>query len=453
MTLEHQHYTEIVSNGGARVKWLAPFRATLWVLAASIGLAMFGALAAHARPFDPSGSDWEGYADVVRLMRNEVGSNRLIVTNHLDWKALDAQDALVIVYPEHGLDVDSAGAFVRAGGRLALFDDFGAGDGLLASFDIHRVALPSHPALALRDNPDLPIAEPGTNEQPLTRGVDRVVTNHASGVQQPLLSTVLRVRATDGADVPLALSASSGAGRLLVVGDPSVAMNSMLRYPGNRELAKNVVQYLIEGHPTGRIYLVIGAFAESGAFAGAGGAAHEWLAALGQAREAITRDGFPAWILYWFTFIVAISVFVWLMPRAARTYRGESPRFTRPIPPEAQGGAAGHAASLRSKATYRGLAMLEWKRALIEDLTFHFGIPSDSSPAEVVRRVGRLGVVEGEALRAIERVLLRMAEIEIMIAAKQTNAIQRIRDEEVVAAGALVKQVLATVHRRDEQGA
>ena len=41
-----------------------------------------------------------------------------------------------------------------------------------------------------------------------------------------------------------------------------------------------------------------------------------------------------------------------------------------------------------------------------------------------MRRVGRLGVVDAEAIRRIERLLLRMAEIDTMIAAKQTHALR-----------------------------
>ncbi len=64
-----------------------------------------------------------------------------------------------------------------------------------------------------------------------------------------------------------------------------------------------------------------------------------------------------------------------------------------------------------------------------------------------MRRVGRLGVVDAEAIRRIERLLLRMAEIDTMIAAKQTHALEPIRDDEVIATGQLVQGLLAKVHR------
>jgi len=43
---------------------------------------------------------------------------------------------------------------------LCKVDDFGSGDELLRHFQIERVALPAHPALELRHNPALAIAEP-----------------------------------------------------------------------------------------------------------------------------------------------------------------------------------------------------------------------------------------------------------------------------------------------------
>ncbi len=449
-------YNEIVSNLCATVKgWkggVRPLSRAALLLALVVSLVSPPAWAA---PFDPSGRDWEGYSEFVRILRSEVGSQALIVTHHLDWSTLTPADALILVYPEHGSDTISAGAFVRSGGRIALLDDFGAGDDLLTSFDIRRVPLPQHPILALRDNPDLAVAEPGATEQPLTHGVDRVVTNHASGLSQPLLTTVLRVRAVDGADVPLALSLSSGTGRLVALGDPSIMVNSMIRYPGNRQLAKNLAGYLMTGPNSqpanGRLFLLIHDFGEVGTFAGTAGPEHELRSLLDRVKGSLARDGLPGWVMYWWSFIVAIAVLFWIIPRTTRTYRGAAPRFTRPTPMSLQGGAAGHAAALGARHAYRGYAVLEWRRALLEDLTAHFGLPAEASSAEVVRRVARLGGVDAEAIRAVERLLLRMAEIDTMIAAKQTHALEPIRDDEVVVAGRIVQRILAAVHRHPER--
>jgi len=438
----------IVSNGSARVKWARAAIVAIWVVAALSGRV------ALAGPFDPSGGDWEGYGDFVHLLREELGTSHVIVTNLLDWGALRPGDTLLLVNPDQSPDSASAGAFVRAGGRLGLFDDFGASEDLLGSFNIQRVPLPAHPRLALRDNPDLAVADPGPNAGALTQGVEHVVTNHAIGLSQPLLTTVLLVRGRDEGDgVPLALTAASGEGHLFVIGDPSFAMNAMLRYPGNRELARNIAHYLSPGSPQarGHFYLLTRHFTETGSFAGETGPLHDWMGSFRRARAEIGRDGLPPWILYWLAFVVATAVLFWLVPRTTRTYRSAAPRFTRPTPREAHGGAAGHAAALGAKQAYRGHAMLEWRRALIEGLTAYFGLPDTTSSGEVLRRVGRLGVVDGEAIRRVERVLVRMAEIDTMIAAKQTHALEPIRDEEVVATGELFQRFLSAVLRQGER--
>jgi len=93
--------------------------------------------------------------------------------------------------------------------------------------------------------------------------------------------------------------------------------------------------------------------------------------------------------------------------------------------------------------------MLEWRKALIDDLTAHFGLPRETSGAEVLRHVARLGAVKSDALRRMERVLLRMAEIETMIAAKQTHALEPIKDEEVISTGVLVHDLVDAVHPRE----
>jgi hypothetical protein len=440
---------EIVSNGGARVKWLTKPPSRVGGTAVHIVLLALAAflIAAPvlAAPFDPSGTDWEGYGDFVRLLKAEVSGKRIDVESRIHWGLLHPNDALIVVFPDHPLESLSAGAFVRSGGRLALIDDFGAGEGLLTSFNIERVPLPARPALALRDNPAFAIAEPGPTDQMLTRNLTRVVTNHATGLWRPELRTVLQVRGDGGGDVPIALSASSGAGRLVAIGDPSIFMNAMLRYAGNAELAKNLGAYLLDGHPAGQIHLVVRSFTETGSVAGAGTPAEEVSEAFANAKDTIVREGLPPAVLYWLCMCTAVMIGVWLYPRAARTYKPELPRFTRPLKPALVGGVAGRAAALGAKAAYRCHAMLEWRRAFVDGLRGRVEVREGASAEDVVRRVARLGVVPRDGLRALERLLLRIARIETMVAAKQSHALTKVRDDEVVAAGRVFEKVLAKV--------
>src|SRR5262249_35410191 len=151
--------------------------------------------------------------------------------------------------PNASLDAESLARFMHDGGRVVLVDDFGSGDELLAHFGIERVPLPANPTLMLRHNPAFPIAEPAS-EHSVVWGVNRVVLNHASGLRHPELSPVLKVRGDE--DVLVAVAGAVGQGRLLAIGDGSVFMNSMLRFPGNRALAAGVVRYAVEDDASGR---------------------------------------------------------------------------------------------------------------------------------------------------------------------------------------------------------
>jgi hypothetical protein len=90
--------------------------------------------------------------------------------------------------------------------------------------------------------------------------------------------------------------------------------------------------------------------------------------------------------------------------------------------------------------------MIEWKSAFVDDLTHHFGLRREVSSAEILRHVARLGVAPADAIRELERVLLRMADIDTMVVSKQPHALGHVRDEEVLAAGKLVQRLLDAVH-------
>jgi len=429
----------IVSNDGARVK--GTYIAHL-LLAAGVALAVVLATAvAQAAPFDLTGTDWEGCSDFVRLARSELGAARVIASSQVDWRALRPADALVILNPKRPVDFASAGAFVRAGGSLVLLDDFGAGDDLLLSFAIRRVPLPAHPLAALRNNPALAIAEPSAPDYPLTEHVDRVVTNHASGLELEGMRRVLEVRGAGGASVALALTAKFGKGRLLAIGDPSIVINSMLRYPGNRELARNIIREMA-GPSGGHLWVAEGGFTEAGSFAGADEETASLLSTFARATASLRHEGLPSWVVYWFALVMALTILVWLLPQAARMYRPESARFTRPTPLHAQGGTAGHAAVIGAKGSSRGLAMVEWKRAFEEEATWRLGLSRTPAADELLRRVRSAGWVDADGARVVGKLLLRMAEIETMFLSHQTEPLRRIRDEEVLEAAALIEQVL-----------
>ncbi|HQY64009.1 MAG TPA: DUF4350 domain-containing protein, partial [Polyangiaceae bacterium] len=212
-----------------------------------VALGLSGPRFAHAEPFALTGADWEGCAELVRLARAELGTDHVVVSNRVDLGSLDPRDAVLMLHPERGVDSGELAKFMKAGGRVLLLDDFGKGDGLLQHFGMARIPLPAAPAESLRQNPHLALAEPAS-PHPIVADVHRVVTNHATGIRHPDLSPVLKVRPADpdAPDVPVAVAGAVGKGRLLVIADPSIVMNSMLRYAGNKALARGLARYALE---------------------------------------------------------------------------------------------------------------------------------------------------------------------------------------------------------------
>jgi hypothetical protein len=315
----------------------------------------------------------------------------VIVTARLDLHALQPTDGVIIIHPQKSLDVEGYARFLRAGGRLVLLDDYGTGDALLTHFGMERVPMPDHPAESLRGNPSLAIAEPA-GVHPVVNDVARVVTNHATGIRHPDLTPVLEVRSAGGERAGLHSDPSSSAGRpvllavagavangrLLVVGDSSIVMNSMLRYAGNKMFARNLLHYAADdgvsvqgtgrstpdndagGSGKGRVFLVEGSFEQIGTFGeDTEGAFGERMRSLRDALASVHSEGFPPMVTYLFAVLVGLGIVLWTGSRAGRTHKAATPRFTRAIPLAQQGGVAGHAAIIGGARTPRILAMIE----------------------------------------------------------------------------------------------
>lgn len=408
---------------------------------------------AEATPLDPGGRDWEGLSEFVTAARGELGTQRVVVTPRLDLSTLKRQDALFLIHPERTLDVDELTAFMRAGGRIIVLDDYGSGDELLARFGIRRVPLPSNPAEMLRGNHALAIAEPAS-AHPAVRDVSRVVTNHATGLDHKALSPVLVVRGEGEPDVLLAVAGAVGMGRLLAVGDSSLVMNSMLRYPGNRALATSLVRYATEddvwGRRDGTLYVLANDFTTTGTFgAGSrvGGILGEAWRTFEEVLETVRHDGMPPLAAYLFALALGLGVVGWTSTRAGRPHKAVTPRFVRSVPAAAQGGIAGRAAVLGAPGTSRVLAMLELKSALEEEMTARLGMERGPVPApeDLAARARAAGLLDAEQAAALARVLKTLGGLESALSMHQMRAIQRLRDADVFAVAARVRGLLEAV--------
>lgn len=418
-------------------------------------ISLFLGAAPSQETLDPAGTDWDGLADFIAIASAEL-PDRVIARQHLDYGELKREDGVVLIHPDGPLDAESLARFMRDGGRVVLADDFGDGEELLSHFGIERVPLPAKPALALRHNAALPIAEPAS-EHSVVWGVNRVVLNHASGLRHPELSPVLKVRAQDAQEeeVLVAVAGAVGQGRLLAIGDGSVFMNSMLRFPGNRALASGVVRYAVEddvnGKRGGRLYVVTGKFDQSGVYgeeAGFEGSLRARLRSIFDAFAIVRRDGLPPMALWVLAIVVGLFVILWVGSRAGRPHAPVVPRFVRPIPLTAQGGIAGHTAVIAAPGTSRVLAMLEVKTSLEDQLCELLSLDRNPGHDELLREVDRRNVLDPADKTVLRSLLLRLARVETLVLSRRGAALGRLRDAEVVEVSRAARRIVQRAKQR-----
>jgi hypothetical protein len=407
---------------------------------------------ARAEPFDPYSDDWEGYGDFVSIARAKLG-DAFVVESSLNFDEMRREDALVVVYPTVRLDIDDLSTFMSAGGRVALLDDFGTGEVLLRRHGIKRVPSPLRPEEDLRNNPGLAIADPvGPHE--LALGITRIVTNHATGLEETSLTRFLEIPSLDGPPIVVALVASVSQGGLVVISDPSAVMNSMLRYPGNKRLAENLIAWSSHGRDgkrSGRLFFVHGSFREAGSF----GSSFQIAQATRDARAAAALWG-PLTLGTREAHVVAAAVgllvVIWIGSRAGRTYRIVKPRLTRPVPLSLQGGSAGRAAALASRKANRGRALLEIGKALEEDLGLALGLDRIPAHDDAIRRLEAAKLLDKSSLAALRRFLSRAAQIDTLTSAGRSEAVGRVRDADILNAAKVMNDVLEKVQADARKG-
>jgi hypothetical protein len=439
---------------GSRVPEMRRSFAHYWASACFVAVLTLGG-AGHAEPFDPASTDWEGYAHFVALSRQILGDALLIVST-LDFSEIRSSDVLILVHPERTLDIRNLVRFMSAGGRVVLLDDFGTGKELLEHFGIARSSLPPHPAEQLRGKPELAIAVPVSDHE-LVRNVTRLVTNHATAVADSALTPLLEVRGQAGEAALVGAIGSVSRGGLVILGDPSALMNSMLIYPGNERLAENIALWASRPHAgevPPKTFLARGSFISVGAF---GGPSNDDTAARSRLGDGVPphRSGIegkaPRYAslgasgAHFVAALVGLAVVVWIGLRAGRTYRIVSPRLTRPIPLYAQGGGAGRAAALIARKSSRELALLEIGKALEEDLSLALGQQRPLSHDALVQRLERARFLSADTLQALRELLSRVAHIETLTSAGRGGALGRVRDTDVLAAAKVAREVSVAV--------
>jgi hypothetical protein len=405
---------------------------------------------AYAESFSVAKERWDSYSAFLRLARETIGPARVEVEATVNWSALHAEDTLLVVHPETDLSFSETSAFLSAGGRIALLDDFGRGDDLLRRFQIQRVN-PAPPTEALDGNPALAVAHPQISQgpngddltHPIAEGVDSVVTNHPQGlVELPgvELTRVLSYATQNGEDVALAVVgvigdskacglalpentravASARCGRLFALGDPSVFIDLMLEFPGNRKLAIGLLQYLMErdvsSERPGRLFIVANRFDQIGHFGVERDVTKAFVSGLEKVHAAF-RDlqarGMPTRMAVAMALLCTGAAGLWAFKTGGRSYRRPVPRYARPPSLLAQGGLAGRSAVLAAASTTEALRVLELKAALEAHLKAW--LPPDaattySQQVEKLRTSGHLSAKHIGALSSLNSYFQKASE-------------------------------------------
>jgi hypothetical protein len=401
--------------------------------------------------FSPDDRSWEGCSELAALARAQLGEARVRVVSSIDYSVLDPRDAIIMLHPEVEIRFHALAAFLAAGGRAAVIDDYGQAAPLLERFHIHRANAPALPELRLRGNPNLPIALPAPseaserepNEHLTLRGVDQVVTNHPTALRLETgieLTRLLILPARGQADALLAVTgvigdakacgltgapsggpAAGHCGRLLAMGDPSALINLMLRYPGNKNFARGLVSYLVEddtwGRRGGNLYILSGGFRQSGSYGDASGWRENLLeqqAALLDWLEEVRAHGLPEPVSIALAAVAAVAVCIWTALAGGQLYSASTPGYSRAVPTSAQGGFAGRFAVLSATTTDRALVLMELKQTLEGSLRQRLNLPG-ASTASLVDGVRQRQLLGPAAALQLERLLRRLGAAELAV--------------------------------------
>jgi hypothetical protein len=382
--------------------------------------AFFFALTSRAA-FEVNDPEWEGTSELLDIARAELGRDRVEIVGTLDYGKLDANDGVLVLHPEVDIDPDEMGAFLAAGGRLALLDDRGRAPSFLTRYHIQRVEAPLRPAQVLRGNNNLPIALPVLQEvagqeqsrHPTMRDVDRIVTNHPTALVHQKLTPVLEIPAIGEPNATLAVTGViEKRGRVFAMGDPSTLINLMLRYPGNRAFAKHLVEYLVDRDERperpGKLYIVTNGFRQRGHYGGAAGPLRELgdlVSGVRDALRAAEESGLSSTVAIVLAAGALAVALVWSLEHALRAYRRYVPRYALPMPLIGQGGVAGRAALLAAPATDRALVLAELRSALAEALAERLGTDARAGSGRLLEEVKGRQVLDQRGIRILFELL------------------------------------------------
>lgn len=350
------------------VAFRPPFAAVVAVL---IGIILCFSRHSYAGAFDYNDPGWQGTTQLLALARTKLGSSRVRLTANIDYAKLTPRDGLIVLHPTVVLRSESLSEFMARGGRVAVIDDYGRGGTFFDEYEIRRFNAPIQPSATLRGNVNLAWAFPSSVAgaesagavHPMVDGLQRVLTNHAVVLSNSRLTPVLEITSPGGERYALAYAGVIGhRGRMFAMGDPSVLINLMLRYPENRQFAERLVTYLVAkdewGAREGELYLVSNEFSQTDSAQG------DWLSKraaenLAHRTRELIRGPLPEPVAWAMAVLLALYMGRWAWTRMIQSLHPSIPRFALPMPLLGKPGESARAAVLAAATTPRALALLE----------------------------------------------------------------------------------------------
>ena len=282
---------------------------TLWPLIALLLVSGPGAAVAEMIDYDPNSSDWTGLARFVDAGRT-VGVT-ITPSEKLDFRSLDPDRPVVIVYPRTELDPIQLARWVSDGGRLLLADDFGMSESLLERLAIQRVVsdpgnLP-HDTYA-NDNEALPVIR-ARGRHALLEGVDTIIANHPTVISN-VGGPVLRYDGGGG----IVYDMNLGRGKVIVVADASIFINQMMATADNELFAANALRYICRDETPCDVQLLSGDFQQTGKYSdsvfdvGDGASVDSFNDLISEILDSLPAGQF----LYWMTILLASGLALYL---------------------------------------------------------------------------------------------------------------------------------------------
>lgn len=405
--------------------------------------------------FEFSKPSWDSSTKLLELARSKLGTQRVVLGANLDWARLRPADGVLILHPDTRLQFAEVSAFLSQGGRLAVLDDFGKSEPLLNRFRIQRVSAPADPLETLQGNPHLQLARPAVSygasasglTHPMVEGVDHVVTNHPSALstdpdveltpilnladrkgEQHLLAVigVIGDVAACGLDDNPRTKVRTQCGRLFAMGDPSVFIDLMMSFEGNRQLASGLIDYLLQddgwGARQGKLYILTNDFGQSGHFGGDESLKEKLLAGLDAAADllASTREnGLPERAAWGLALALCCLLGYAALRISGNVYQRPRPRYASGLSLVAQGGVIGKAAVLSRPTTSDALVVLELKSAFEGWLRERLGLGPEAPPQRLLAELKERQLLDAANFLRLERTLLQMQQVETALLSPQ----------------------------------